>query len=329
MLSPAKKKTLRETAISWFIRLQKLDAEHPDRTKFEAWLMASPSHQQVYLEVEDIWQKLDSTPQLERLTSALQKKQQLQRSSKIKTAFTALSIVVLSAASLFGYQAWQSQPLMQMSASANIGEVAVKDLNDGSKITMNANTNIDIIYYRNKRLVKLNRGEAIFEVAKDPNRPFVVDSGDAKVTVLGTRFVVNRLNNLVRVSVDHGRVQVESQSQDGNVIGTPTILTNGEVAEVLPAQSPQRVSRPASDAFTFQQGIITFNNATLDEISETLSRYRQQPVHIESGLNVKTKVTAIVKARNVEKFLDSLPEVAPVKVEYGQNETLIVSPAKK
>lgn len=325
------KKTLRETAIKWFMRVQKMDAEHPDRTRFEAWLMADASHQQAYAEVEGLWENLDSTPQVERLVSALDKKQSANNSRKLKTAFTALSLILMAAAGMLGYRTWQAQPVMKMVASASIGQIKSQVLDDGSKLTINANSDVEVTYYRHQRHVTLKRGEVIFEVTPDESRPFIVDSGRAKITVLGTRFAVNRLQNLVRVSVDHGRVQVETQGQvesqdaEGKPTNNSTILTNGEVGEVSGSQSPVRINRPAIDAFSFEQGLISFNDAGLDEITETLSRYRTPVVSMQKSTGGDPHITAVIKAHNVEKFLKSLPDLAPVAIQYQPEQTIVVS----
>ncbi|MFA6179552.1 MAG: FecR domain-containing protein [Candidatus Methylopumilus sp.] len=333
MAATPKIKSLRETAIKWFMRVQKMDAEHPDRSRFEAWLMADPLHQRAYAEVEGLWENLDSTPQVERLVSALDKKQHISSAKKLKSTFAALGFIVLAAAGVLGYHTWQAQPVMQMIASASMGQIKSQVLSDGSKLTINANSDVEITYYRHQRHVTLKRGEAIFEVARDESRPFVVDSGRAKVTVLGTRFAVNRLQHLVRVSVDHGRVQVESLDTEGKPGSSNIILSNGEVAEVSaqqPANQPsdytlRRINRPAADAFSFAQGLISFNDAGLEEITETLSRYRTPAVIVQHTAGGQPHITAVIKAHNVEKFLKSLPDLAPVTVQYRPEQTLVVS----
>lgn len=343
MASIPQKKTLRETAIKWFMQVQKMDTEHPDRSRFEAWLMADPAHQRAYAEVEGLWQNLDSTPQVERLVSALGKKQRENSAKKLKSTLVALGFIVTAAAGILGYHTWQAQPVMQMVASASVGQIKSQVLEDGSKLTINANSDIEVTYYRHQRHVTLKRGEVIFEVARDESRPFVVDSGRAKITVLGTRFAVNRLQNLVRVSVDHGRVQVETQAQvetqnqieqqgSAGKAGSTIILTNGEVAEVSaqqPAsQPPRRINRPATDAFGFEQGLISFNDTGLEEITETLSRYRTPVVSLQKLAGSDPHITAVIKAHNVEKFLKSLPDLAPVTVQYLPQQTIVATQSK-
>ncbi len=319
----SRQKTIRKTAVDWFIRLQDMHVESSERSAFEAWLMSSAAHQEAYAEVSGVWEKLDSTSQLEQLASALESKNKSARSSTLKNISVALSLVVTVGLSMFLFNFWHSQPTMQMVATAALGESKTEVLEDGSKLTINAHSHLEVTYYRDKRLVKLNNGEAIFEVTKNSDRPFIVESDHTRVTVLGTRFAVNKLDKLIRVSVDHGRVKVESTGTDGQPAQQEITLSNNEVAEVGTDSAPKKVNRPASDAFSFERGIITFTNADMREISETLSRYRQQPVRVKDAPQLNAKITAVIKARNVDKFLTKLPDMAPVKVEQQENQLMI------
>lgn len=319
---------MRETAIQWFMRMQDNDADHIDRSRFEAWLMSHPAHQQAYSEVAELWEDFDSPSQVQLLASAMDQKEQLkeERKNRIKKSIAnTFGILVIAAASLLGYQMWQAQPLMQVAAVADIGQIKSQELEDGTKLTINSGSDIEIIYYRTQRLVKLKRGEAIFEVARDESRPFVVDSGTAKITVLGTRFAVNRLQKLVRVSVDHGRVKVEPQSTEGNTNNAPLILNSGEVAEISNSGVAKRVDFEAADAFGFQQGIITFDQAGLEEIAETLSRHRKPAVIAEVTAGHDVHITAVLNIKNVEKFLHNLPTMAPVTIQSNAKNTMLLS----
>lgn len=329
---------LRETATRWFVRMQHAEPDHPDRSRFEAWLMSSPAHAAEYAAVSDVWHDFDSTKQLQTLASAMEQKKfiaQQTRSNKIqKTATAMLSILIITVASLLGfqsYQDWQATPTMQVAMNTNIGIIKQQSLEDGSKLTINPDSDVQIRYYRNKRMVRLNRGEVIFEVAKDAERPFIVDTDHAKVTVLGTRFVVNKLNKLSRISVDHGVVSVEASTVSDPATAESKnmaiVLHKGEVAEVSATQPPQRIARDASNAFSITQGIINFEQADLDEIAETLSRYRQTRVHAKSG-NQQSKaphITAVVKITEIEGFINALPHIAAVQIQHLSNETLLIA----
>jgi transmembrane sensor len=146
----------------------------------------------------------------------------------------------------------------------------------------------------------------------------VVETGTAKITVLGTRFAVNKLSKLVRVSVDHGRVQIESTSLEGAPV---LVLQAGQVAEILPQRAPARMTRNAEDAFGFAQGRLVFDKADLDELAETLSRYHATPL-VATG-NSPARVTAVININNSGQFIQSLPDIAPVQVVSQPGQTII------
>ena len=93
--------------------------------------------------------------------------------------------------------------------ATELGGHATVPLADGSKIELNTDTKLRAALAEEQRTVWLDRGEAYFEVSKDPNRPFVVMAGDRKVTVLGTKFSVRRDGDRVSVAVAEGKVRVD------------------------------------------------------------------------------------------------------------------------
>lgn len=327
-------KKSKQAAIQWFLRMQHAEVEDSERSRFESWLMESSANQEAYSEVARLWDSFDSPVALETLATAMEQKNyfnKLERSHRFKkTAAGVLGALTLGIGSIFAYQFWQSQPVMQLAAQTELGDIKSQRLEDGTLLTMNTGTDIEVSYYRDHRLVKLKRGEAIFEVARDESRPFIVDSGSARVSVLGTRFAVNRMQKLIRISVDHGLVKVEKQDSQ-NETSTPIMLHNGEVAEVrADAANPLKTTRQATDAFTFEKGVITFDQAGIDEIAETLSRYRKVPVIAQSDTGNNHQITAVIKSQSIETFLRQLPNMAPVKVVTTPEQTLITAiPAKK
>ena len=151
---------------------------------------------------------------------------------------------------------------MQMASQSITAQLKTQTLEDGSEITLNANSKIQVTYYHHQRHVNLLQGEAIFNVQKDSSRPFIVETTNAKITVLGTRFAVNKLSKLVRVSVDHGKVKVQSKEN-----GSQILLQNDQVAEIFIGQTVQNKNTPAADYFKFAQGTVVFNQADMTEIS--------------------------------------------------------------
>ncbi|WP_047534439.1 FecR family protein [Methylotenera sp. N17] len=320
-------KSVREEAAKWFLRLQHADLDHPDRSKFESWLMQSAAHQDAYRAIVQAWQDFDSHKQIEVLAEAMQRKkldEDIKRRSKVASLAKFASIVVLGFCAVFAYQTWQDwqqQPLTHIAQSSQVGHIVSQYLSDGTQLTLDARSDVEVIYYRHKRVVKLKQGQAVFDVVKDQSRPFVVESANARITVKGTRFLVNRLKEKTYVAVDHGKVQVEALTSDGKPSTSIIVLTNGQVAEITTAQSLHKLDRNALSMFEFTQGRIIFEDADLNEVAETVSRYRAIP--LVSHVNQSVGITAVVKIKEMEAFIQSLPQVADVTVKHSASKTEI------
>lgn len=314
--------TLSETAARWFIRMRDAAPDAPERAEFEAWLMSSPAHRAEYASFVDTMDHLGPAGTLEAMAGAMEQtfqhraKREKKMRALLTTAIAACVIGLTALLSAHQYREWRAQPVFQLASQNPVGKISTQTLDDGSRLTLSANSDIDITFYRHQRHVRLKRGEAIFEVVRDPDRPFVVEADNTKITVLGTRFAVNKLSRLVRVSVDHGRVQIESGTS------SPLVITNGQVAEIGPQAAPRAVNRNAEDAFSFLQGKLVFAEADTHEIAETLSRYRAIPVDAQG--NSPRNISAVINIRDAEQFLQGLPEIAPVALRQEGGKTLLI-----
>lgn len=323
-------KKISETAARWFIRMQEAAPDAPERSQFEAWLMQNPLHQQEYLSISDAWQGIDSLSELQTIAQGKQADVFFKQGERKKTIRKMVGSVSTSVALMFigwagyqQYQTWQATPTLQLASQTTRAQLITQTLEDGSHVTLNANTQIEIKYYRNQRHIELLKGEAVFEVQRDPDRPFVVETDRIKVTVLGTRFAVNKLNQLERVSVDHGKVEVASKTGAEKII-----LQNNQVAELKQAKLKARSNVSAHDYFKFTSGTLVFNQADLPEIAETLTRYNPTPV-ITDGLSTE-HISAVVAVKDTNNFISTLPRIASIHVRNTSEGTLLetIKPAK-
>lgn len=343
--------TLAELAARWYIRLRDTAQDTPERREFEQWLSVDTRHAAEYESIARAMRQLDSKESLASLADAAEQQafmaQEARRKVKQRRVAQFMVVSMLGVIGYFThqqYQVWQAAPVMQMAAQNPIGQIAIKTLDDGTKVTLSAKSEMEVTYYRHERHVLLKEGEAVFEVQKDPDRPFVVETDTAVVTVLGTRFAVNRLDQLVRVSVDHGRVKVAPKPLDNKPQGSDTTqsaqtttnagnaalasveareITNGQVVEVYPNRATVLVNRPASDAFAFLSGRLVFDRADLGEIATIVSRYRLKPVQAQ-GKQVRN-ISADINIQDIDQFLHGLPNIAAVRVQETPQYTLINS----
>lgn len=333
----SKSLTLSEMAARWYLRMREHGhnpraAEHH---AFEQWLADDPRHGAEYDSISRAMHQLDSTEGLSKLAQAAEQHAFLANEARRKARQRRLAqLMVVSFICVAGffahqqYQIWQAKPVMQMAAQNPVGQIVTKTLDDGTKVTLSAKSDMEVTYYRHERHVLLNEGEAVFEVTKDADRPFVVETNTTKVTVLGTRFAVNRLEQVVRVSVDHGRVKVEPKLENSpekadNPLHVSREITNGQVVEVYPNHAMVLVNRPASDAFAFLNGRLVFDRADTSEIAYTVSRYRLKPVQSQ-GKQVRN-ISADINIQDIDQFLRGLPNIAPVRLQETPQYTLLNS----
>lgn len=321
-------------AARWYLRMREHGhnpraAEHH---AFEQWLADDPRHGAEYDSIARAMHQLDSSEGLSKLAEAAEQQaflaNEARRKAKQQRLAQLMVVCFICVAGFFAhqqYQVWQAKPVMQLAAQNPVGQIAIKTLDDGTKVTLSAKSDMEVTYYRHQRHVLIKEGEAIFEVTKDPERPFVVETDTARITVLGTRFAVNRLQHVVRVSVDHGRVKVESKD-DAAPADTPFMareITNGQVLEVYPNRAMVLVNRPASDAFSFLNHRLVFDRADSSEIAYTVSRYRLKPVQSQ-GRQVHN-ISADINIQDIDQFLRGLPNIAPLKLQETPQYTLLHS----
>lgn len=322
--------SIKQAAARWYMRMREAAPDAPERTTFEVWLLSDRRHQAAYQLIESTMDDFSSTERLKDLSNALSQKQYFEQSArrkKLSKLGSGLAVMLLCVGLGFigraQYQTWQAAPLSTHVQTTTVAQIAKRTLDDGSVITANANSALEIVFYRHQRLVKLTRGEAIFEVTKDPERPFVVETQQAKVTVLGTRFAVNQLSKKVRISVDHGRVQVARADGAEKTL----ILRDGEVAEIMQDAAPLKINRYAADSFSFTSGRIVFDQADMFEVAETLSRYRQQSVTAMFFGDHTPKVNAVLKTAEIEDFIHTLPRSVPVTLKTRET-ALVIEPVR-
>lgn len=325
-----KQMTVSEVAAQWYLRMREHSQGAPERAAFERWLADDPRHASEYESITRAMQRMSSPDSLSSLADEAEQHAFLAQESKRKNRqrrlgqlFLVFLLCIMSFVFHQQYLDWQATPVMQLAAQNPVGQIAHKTLDDGTRVTLSAKSDMEVTYYRHERRVLLREGEAIFEVTKDPDRPFIVETDTARVTVLGTRFAVNRLDQLVRVSVDHGTVKVEPKVENEQEVTESRVITNGQVVEVYPNNATILVNRPASDAFAFLNGRLVFDRADVNEIATTVSRYRQKPVH-SLGKDIHN-ISADINIRDIDQFLCGLPNIASVSIKETPQYTLVKS----
>ena len=187
------------------------------------------------------------------------------------------------------------------------GEVRRLPLADGTVLTLNTATKVTVSYSNARRDIQLVTGEALFEVAKNPIRPFYVDAGDVQVRAVGTKFFVRKLSGApTLVLVSEGIVEVTRK--DGPDATPVRIFANQQAlapsnAPIIPSSiAPNAVARK----LLWRQGMLSFSRTTLREASDEFSRYGGPRIEIEDPTVSSRTITGLFAANNPEGFADAV-----------------------
>jgi transmembrane sensor len=159
------------------------------------------------------------------------------------------------------------------------GEFRKVPLQDKSIATINSASQIEIEFTANRRKVNLSKGEAWFEVAKDKSKPFIVESGDARVRAVGTAFSVRRFAEGTEVLVTEGTVEVWNKDRTAQ----RQLLTAGERAFLAQEARPISVTRQPSEVnrkLAWREGKLILKNQTLSDAVDDFNRYSPKTIVI-------------------------------------------------
>ena len=198
------------------------------------------------------------------------------------------------------------------------GEVRSVALDDGSVMWLNTDTLVKVRYGRARRAVILARGEALFEVAKDAARPFVVHAGETEVRAVGTAFSVNQLNpRQVRVLVNEGLVDFAAGE------AAPVRLVPGcnAVSGAPGGVAVRQVGVPSiARALAWRRGQLDFDGVTLAEAAQTFAKYSDQRIVIDDPQVARMTVSGLFASTDPAGFAKAVALSMDLKAQSGPGE---------
>lgn len=191
--------------------------------------------------------------------------------------------------------------------ATDTGEILRVPLRDGSAVTLNSDSEIRVDFDEGIRRVRLVRGEALFDVAKDPGRPFVVEAANTRVTAIGTSFTVNRVSGRdVQVLVREGVVELADSKLPRR---QPVRLSANMLATAAPTRKvevqPLRVP-DVERRLAWREGMLSFSGATLEEAAAQFARYSELRIIIDDPLVAQKRVVGLYSATDPEGFANAV-----------------------
>ncbi|MGC3986762.1 MAG: TonB-dependent siderophore receptor [Pseudorhodoferax sp.] len=235
------------------------------------------------------------------------------RPGRRRSLAALLGVAGLGVGGTLGWRMWQqqldAQVLWQAALDSPHGRQTRHGLPDGTSVQLDAQSHAEVQYLRHARRVQLVQGAAFFAVAHVPERPFTVDAGPVRVTVLGTRFGVERLpGGTVLVQVESGRVRVAGP-------GLARELGAGEALRVQADGQVQALA--AADPAPWRHGELVFLGTPLHEALARLARYAPYALTATPAA-AQLPVSGRVRIAQARAWLNALPQVLPVRVREGE-----------
>jgi transmembrane sensor len=320
-----------------------------DEMRFVAWLKESPRNVRDFLlmlSLDCALEKLDAE-RLHSLEALIKKVDQrvrpltlrpapaaAARSRRLRWATLAAGVLVAAVGALF----WYAHPGFHEFETAT-GEQRTFELEDGSVVSLNTHSRVTVRLGTHAREVRLLRGEALFRVAHDPSRPFLVSTDDAVVQAVGTQFDVYRRDDGTVVAVLEGRVNVTTAApapagSDGAAAavagrGAPRAAAVRSLGASQEAQVSHEGSvsvrevNNVSDTVAWRERRLIFRDQTLERIVAEFNRYRAHPIRLQ-GSGVSERVyTGVFDADDADSLLQVLVRDPGLAVER-EGEAILV-----
>ncbi len=328
---------VKQEAGSWLVRIDSGDLSHEEQRLFQIWINQSSFHKECIEKLAKNWDSMGILSELSELFPASEvnftsdgkdKKHRKVFAYIPQTAIAISFALIVSISSMLFYFGTNTE-LPEVYATT-VGERAEYLLSDGTNISMNTDSNVLVDYSGDLRIVTLQKGEVTFDVAKNPNRPFVVYAGEGMVWAVGTSFNVRYTSLDVDVTVTEGIIKVfadvAKESFRPKFVTKHTKTNHPEQKEAI-VEAGQRVTfrntiGPAStiesevieQKLAWQKGALIFNGETLEQVIDEISRYTDKKLVIVDPKIKNIRVGGHYKTDDVNGLLDTLSKGFDIKV---------------
>lgn len=259
-------------AADWLARLDRgLDRE--EEVAFERWKAAATEHRIVFLQLRATWQRIDRIAASRQLATPARRLPP----RRWLAAGAIAAVLVICVGLGIGYR-MQQMPVQRFETA--IGAQRSLQLADGTRVELNTNTLIQASMASGTRTVRLDRGQAYFDVVHDARHPFVVIAGNRRITDLGTKFSVLRDGDRVVVVVKEGQVRVDLITPDqasAPVVAERNMVVIARNNETLVAP---KTTQEIDNDMSWRSGMLFFNQETLAEVADDINRYNVRKIEV-------------------------------------------------
>ncbi|MBL4765868.1 MAG: FecR family protein [Colwellia sp.] len=313
-------------AASWITVLGREKVTKADMSELKLWLKQSERHRNAFNELTDLWDNLTILKELDDIAESVSTLPDQQSIFWQRRSFLAIAASIFICFIISGSLYWQHLTEFNQQARliTAVGEQRTVILSDGSTVQINTNSQLEIDFSRDKRIIRLLKGEAYFTVAKNKQRPFYVYAGGGLVQAIGTAFNVRlKLFDEIEVTVEEGLValatlvkKVPITSSNIELISSSAPETETFLAELSAGQSTtfshtvdkiELIQTPALNRkLAWRQGVLAYANEPLLKVIADISRYTNITIEIADPSLRTLPIAGYFRVGEVEALFDSL-----------------------
>ncbi|MGV8926617.1 MAG: FecR family protein [Ewingella sp.] len=330
-----------EQAALWLTK-QLAGLSPSEQREFADWLLQDANAGR-YQSMQQLWQRVGELPQdnVARLRASLAATPRKTAHRNVwRGTFTVAALLLVL---LWPAWQWLTPPLMTTSLYTGRGELQQITLPDGTVLSLDAETELQVAYYPQRREVTLSKGQVYFQVKHLEDKPFVVLSGPSRVTVLGTSFSLRYIpqsmsGDGVDVAVSSGAVRIGPRTwlQNMRWRAMARLQLSAHDRHLMVLRATQRATSDANgylirqlpvapDAIAdWRQSRINFDNTPLSLALAEFSRYGDMPYRAASADVASMRISGSFNVHRPDSFAGALPKVLPVKISTQPGGTQIL-----
>jgi transmembrane sensor len=297
--------TIEVQASRWAVRLDAGPLTAEERAALETWVAADRRHHGALVRARAAWLDADRLAALSggRLSASVAeaepREQAAKPTSRSRRMLAVAAVILLVVAAAAGTYISRS-PLAGQTYASEIGEVRNIRLPDGSELTLNTNTLAAVRFREHERDVSLTHGEALFKVAHDTRRPFIVYANDIEIKAVGTAFMVRVDDARVDVTVTEGTVEVTRPGTSVQRLsaGQRALVASGASRTEIQPVDDQTLDRQLA----WREGMLSFAGEPLSSAVAEINRYSRKPIYIDSPALAAQPVIGIFHASDAAAF---------------------------
>ncbi|HEY0799849.1 MAG TPA: FecR domain-containing protein [Steroidobacteraceae bacterium] len=306
-----------QEAAHWAVRLSAGALDLETQAQLDQWLDADPRHRGALLRARAAWADLD---RLAALSGHREPQGPMEMSPKTNLAsrsarsfanrrfFLAASISAL----LFGSGTWV---LLRRNGTyvSKLGEVRRVTLADGSHMVLNTATEASVHFDTARREINLSAGEGLFQVVKDPKRPFIVRAGGVSVRAVGTVFTVRNDGNQVDVLVTEG--VVELTDHDSGVVRRVAANERATVMDTRQVAVAKITQAQAERRLAWRDGMVDFDGDSLSHAVDEMNRHNDRRIFIDDQSLGSRPIVGRFRANDPDGFAATVSVALGVQTE--------------